>query len=370
MNILRSILLVFSGVYWLPGLAEAVGSIKYGFLIIAITPLLKTSFNRKLFYYLLLMSLCVVTIIWRSKVSMEALQYIFSTIIGFSFIMHVSTLAQADIDSIVKWIPVLTFLLIGLYVLAFSIGSVNPYNGFIFTRTGFNAKSTGWSVFLFQLFALNCFVAFWSLRIRIFNFLLLMCLLYLMVLSEGRSGLLSSFIFSFLLIYVLIRSKSRLIIFAALTLLIVLSIGSYGAEIFTYLIRDSKSLDLNDITTNRWIQYAIFNTLPISHYVFLGGGYHHTIDLMIDLQGLPLEFHNHIVRIVLDHGMLFGGVIILGVYFIVTRRNELWRFRKIYFITLLVIVMSEPNVLIGSFWNSLITWFFLGIGWNKSLMYG
>ena len=104
--------------------------------------------------------------------------------------------------------------------------------------------------------------------------------------------------------------------------------------------------------------------LDWSNYIFIGGGYQSTIPMMYSWQNIDLEFHNHFVRIILDHGIFFGLMIILPLFKRIykrTKSNQINNFRKGFFLCLIIVLISEPNVIIGSFFNSMIIWFFIGI---------
>lgn len=361
-------MLIFSGVYWLPGVSiTLVASIKY---LILFTILFlyskKITFNVSREFlktdFFILLSLIVFLLF--GDFSFGKIQYVVSTFFGLIFYTKVSKLKLSYFKDIIMYVPYISIILLLLFLGTYFSNYTNPYNGYLFEKTGFNAKSTGWSIFLFEIFALNLLSVVIS-KIKLLNLIVLSTLFFMMIISEGRSGLLASFM---LVLWVLKSHTKDLInsnfIKYLLAITPIIIIFFFSVEIFEYLSRGSDFDDLNDLSTNRYIQYFVLSKLDWSNYILTGGGFQSTIPLMYSFQYLDLEFHNHFVRIILDHGIFFGLMIIIPLLkrmYRSTNSNPINNFRKGFLLCLIIILFSEPNVIIGIFFNSLIIWFFIGL---------
>ena len=367
-KIILPFLLVFSGVYWLPGVSiTLVASIKYLILLTIIllyskNPTINVSREFLKTDFFILLSLIVFLLF--GDFSFGKIQYVVSTFFGLIFYTKVSNLKLSYFKDIILYVPYISIILILLFLGTYFSNYTNPYNGYLFEKTGFNAKSTGWSVFLFEIFALNLLSVIIN-KIKLLNVIVLSTLFFMMIISEGRSGLLASFM---LVLWVLKSHIKDLINLKFIRYLLIITpiiiIFYFGGEILQYITRGADTTDLNDLSTNRFIQYFILQDLDWSNYIFIGGGYHSTIPMMYSWQNIELEFHNHFVRIILDHGVFFGLMIIIPLLkrmYRSTNLNPINKFRKGFLLCLIIVLLSEPNVIIGSFFNSMIIWFFIGL---------
>lgn len=363
---LTSTLLVFSGVYWIPGLMTNIIALKFG-LLFAVIAINRFSLKRKLALHMAVLLCALIPFVFQGDNHLGAFQYVTSTFFGLIMIVVGFKTNENDLSLLLKWVPVLTFLLLILYVFTLLSGYVNPWNGYFFIKTGFNAKSTGWSIFLFQVVSLNLLSYHYTQKRKWYSFGIILVLISLQVLAEGRSGLLASLILIVLSLYnqkigFIAKLKGK-IVFLFFTVLVA---SFFSEEIIAYLARDLQEFDLNKLSTNRWLQYAILPQIVWSDILIAGGGYQSTISLFRDFQGIPLEFHNHPVRVILDHGVLNGGIIIFSLLSIIVD-SLMFKPIRFFFMAAALIVFTEPNVLVGSFWNSMVIWWMIGIGLSKQV---
>lgn len=380
--ILLGFYLSLGGIYWFPNVNEVLlSTTKYVFLISSIVVFL---FNNRLklprkWKYLLFFMLFSTALFTLRDVSQDSVKNLISFTIGIIVLLIGYTLSKNinDIINLYKFVLFFSCILLLIILLSYFniIPSINNPNGIPIHKSGFNFKSTGWSFWLCQITPIVFILNSKGLKRKIFIIIILFIILYTQFISGGRGGFFASF-FSILIFLYITNIKSFgiksilsifLISFSALFLIIY-----YEQDFIDFIYRNKDSTaTISDLSTNRALQWILLPSL-IDEQIIIGYGYFGSLKLFESI-GLPWELHNTYIRTIIDYGIILSIPIIIffiklfGLSYRILFSNKREMQNKIALSFSLIILnslfigMIEANTLVGSFQNSVISWFSIGV---------
>ncbi|MGE5355530.1 MAG: O-antigen ligase family protein [Deltaproteobacteria bacterium] len=239
--------------------------------------------------------------------------------------------------------------------------------------SGFNFSRTGWSVSL-SLFVPMAIILFGEKKkMTSINFLYYIILVSPIVsaqaVSGGRGGLLASLI-SIIITFIAYFGLKYLIVFFTSAYFI---INQFKEEVFIAMrIYDTSggTNTVEDISSYRLSQFRIFNELVNDKPIF-GWGYKGSEAGIFQYTGNQFEMHNSVLRVIVDHGIVFGSIVVLLVIYIFYISIKLLRIKQVprlilvnscILISVLLASMFEPNVIFGGF--QLCAFWWVALGYN------
>lgn len=243
----------------------------------------------------------------------------------------------------------------------------------LFWYSGFNFSRTGWSVSLSLFVPLAILVFNDFKKNSTFHFLYFILLvspiLAAQSVSGGRGGLLASLI-SILITFIVFFGKRYLIIFISIAFLI---IQKFKNEIFIAMrINDisGNSNSIENLSSNRFSQYKYFYKILFDNPIF-GWGYKGSEAGVLKYTGNSFEMHNTLLRVFIDHGIIFGTSILFLIIQILYITIKLFKNKNTpriihvnscILISTFVASMFEPNVIFGGF--QLCAFWWVALGYN------
>lgn len=313
----------------------------------------------------------------------ESFNYYLNILFGFLTALMVYN--NYNLFSTKKWLYIIPFITVVLI-------SIPPFTNFVFNYpewkvpvkaenyfdeflwySGFNFSRTGWSVSLSLFVPLALLVFNEKKKLKSTHFLLFIILISPIIaaqaVSGGRGGLLASLISVFILFIIYFGAKYLvLFIFAAYMLA-----KEFKEDIFIAMrIYDvsGKSNTIEDISSYRLSQFRFFDEIVLEQPLF-GWGFKGSEAGILKYTGNAFEMHNSSLRVVIDHGMIFGTIIIILLLFIIYSSFVLLKNKKTprivhvnscILISVLVASMFEPNVIFGGF--QLCAFWWVALGYN------
>ncbi len=389
--------LILSPIYWLPGLPHQL--IKY-LKIILIVIVLFDFFNKSKGVIKLpnsfkipiwVTALWFVPFIFFSNQTDDLLQLIiFYSNYFFGFLIGV--LAFNKYDQIVNNTKKLIYVFIGVSLLClFPIS--NYFFGFpdwlspfaiemgterldVFWSTGFHGSRTGWSIVLSEFVPFSLlFIKFNNnARLKLKHLIIILILLAPIVGAQiicmGRGGLLGSII-SLLIILFKLFSKRIYIFFIAASCLLIFSFINYISVALRIADAKGKKLSLNEVSASR---DKLIQQAPglIQSSLIFGNGYKGSVvsGRIIKSDEENLEIHNVFIRMFVDHGIIFGFVILVFIIYLLFNCFKILRTETppiIILIAICIIVSGiasanfEPNTIFGNFQNLPFWWISVGL---------
>ena len=355
-NLILALLLVFSGVYWTPGLSTntilALKAILFVFFIITYKTKRRVLLRRSDFFpFVIVLPFFVVT---SQTHGIGVLKYVFGLLLGLILLAR----KNSNIERLQFWCRPAIVAFVILWFVVSSLEPTNPLSFTSFSTSGFNTTSTGWAIMLFQLIALHM----WASRKRGITFwTVLFSLVSIQFISGGRSATVSTLALLFFQLPKRFKSISLLVIF----ILAYSDVSNSESSVLLQFLSRGNSFDLNSISTNRWVQYSYLSHVHWTVYI-LGFGFLGSQQFLSLHQGLPLEFHNQFIRLLLDHGIIAVPLILLLFRFFLRAIKQVFArkepcFLSQFLLSSLPIWLLEPNFLVGAFLNSIVLWFFIAL---------
>jgi|GEM_PF-6672325 len=379
-------------IYWLPNFDYNLFKvIKLGIISLSLTGFLVFFFTRNIKlqtpkYYKIYIALVIILFIpffFKSKDIGESLIYFLNFIFGLLSGLYVMNSPNLFCNKF-KYYKIMYLLIIIIVIPSilnffFQIPDWKPPEvklqalGYRYNlwEAGFNTLRTGWTVSL-------CVYVPWSLVFveKVKNkatYLVIVIALVLPILvaqfiSGGRNGLSASL----LAVLLILIKKFNLIYLIIITIVLFYLFLSFQNDLFIALrIYDDNggSKDINDISSDRTNMYATFFDTFFDSPIF-GQGLSGSIKFNQKNFGTSDEMHNVILRIFIDHGLIFGIICLLFFLhnLIISLKIFFKRNVKIIFqISSLTVIIGlfttlfEPEIILGSFQITAIWWLSLGI---------
>lgn len=247
----------------------------------------------------------------------------------------------------------------------------------VFWSTGFHGSRTGWSIVLSEfvpfslLFILPKNNKKLSLKHLTLFLFILIPIVGAQIICMGRGGLLGSMISIFIILYK-VFSRKILILFVGLSFFL---FNSFANQIFFALRisdEDGRKQSLEDISSSRDKLIKQAPELIINSLLF-GNGYKGSSitndENIIRSDEKSQEIHNVFIRIFVDHGVIFGSIIMFFLFQIILNCIKILRLNEppvLMIISCCIIISGivsanfEPNTIFGNFQNLPLWWVSVG----------
>lgn len=381
-------LLALGPIYWLPNISPIYLNIMKSFL--ALSALMVCFYNfytKKLIIYIpILLLLLILSVFFGFSllINNDTLNYL--GLLDFFlplFLIIFCYYFREDILDQVNWAINNCYKIFTLFCLFIPLGLVfpqlnwfNPYyldGGFEVTQTwtGFGGSRTGWSVGASFILAISLANLITSKGIdKILNILCFIIIALSIFIPTGRGGIFSVlFMLLFSILIGFVGRKKKINLFSIITIIISIFFAVFFSE---YLRLDYlMSGDINKASTGRTDGYSFALNL-IADNMFFGVGADRS-----DLMSYGFEYnqvHNAIINFVLKYGILafiplflFFLIIYVRVFLDLSKL----KYEKFYISFIFILIpttifnFTEPTVVFGNYFNTLVFWFLLLVYLNK-----
>lgn len=231
--------------------------------------------------------------------------------------------------------------------------------------TGFGLGRTGWATSIAQFLPLALLLRNSHKKLGNMGFIILICSI---LFTGARGGLVIAILILTIFIIKQLSISRQILIFLLVALSLLYLFGDESSFIYEYY-----RLNSGDLSTGRGMLYA-FVPQMIMEGGLLGLGYEGSLAYFSSNLHQNLELHNVYLRMMIDHGILVGLLIIIISVFMLKRFMNILKYERddIHFYGGLLIVVGliagllEPSAMYSARYWWVPFWFFVGVtSYNK-----